>query len=343
MKKGLIISLTVILTLTLFVSMIVTATEQPIKVRMATSYYENHHFGQKLKWIAAELEKRSKGRFECQLFFAGSAGGEKELLEDLLLGNVELMPGAGGVLYHYVPELNVGELPGYGWENSAEVRAVIRDYLERFQEIAAKKGFMPVGVDATDFTGIMYKKPFTALGDIKGEKFRAVNSEYSVELTKLFGANPVPLPYSDAYMAFKQGLVEGALIAPSIAVQPNWQEVLKAYWDLKIIHATTWTVTSKRFYDNLPGDLQEIFLTTIQEAEVVNLEQAQKVYEKAKAKMVADGVTWYDRKDLDAGNINEKLLQFRDDYMKAKGESVYQFYLEWLEYVEKTTGRKQLR
>ena len=142
-------------------------------------------------------------------------------------------------------------------------------------------------------------------------------------------------------MAFKQGLVEGALIAPTIAVQPSWQEVLKAFWDLKIIHATTYTVTSKRFYDNLPADLQKIFIDTIKDAEVVNLVQANEVYEKAKAKMIADGVTWYEKDDLDSDNINEKLLKFRDDYMKAKGKDVYDFYIKFLKYIEETTGRKQ--
>ncbi len=332
-----------ILIMSFFSGAMVNAVESPIRVRMATSYYENHHFGKKIKWIAEELEKRSTGRFKTELFFAGTAGGEKELLEDLLLGNLELMPGAGGVLYHYVPELNVGELPGYGWQNSAEVREVIRGYLPQFQRVAAKKGFLPVGVDATDFTGIMYKEPFNSLSDIKAKKFRAVNSEYSVAITKLFGLNPVPLAYSEAYMGFKQGLVEGALIAPSIAVQPNWQEVLKAYWDLKIIHATTWTVTSKAFYESLPQDLQKIFIETIKKAEVANLEEAKKIYEKAKSKMKADGVKWYNRDDLDAGNINEKLLQFRDDYMKKKDKEVYSFYLEWLKYVEKATNRKQIR
>jgi len=341
-KKYLIICLALIFAVILFGNISAVA-EKPVKVRLATSYYENHHFGQKLKWIAKELEKRSNDRFECELFFAGAIGGEKELLEDLLLGNVELMPGAGGVLYHYVPELNVGELPGYGWEDSAEVREIMRGYLHKFQEVAGKKGFMIVGIDATDFTGIMYKENFDSLADIKDKNFRAVNSEYSIELTKLFGANPVPLPYSDAYMAFKQGLVEGALIAPSIAVQPSWQEVLKAFWDLKIIHATTYTVTSKRFYDNLPTDLQKIFIDTIKDAEVVNLAQANEVYERAKAKMIADGVTWYEKDDLDRGDIDEKLLKFRDDYMKAKSKEVYDFYIEFLRYVEETTGRKQLQ
>lgn len=342
MKKSMIICLTAIFVLTLVIGVVVQADEKPIRVRMATSYYENHHFGQKMKWIAKELEERSNGRFRCELFFDGSIGGEKELLEGILLGDIDLMPGAGGVLYHYVPELNVGELPGYGWKDSAEVRKVIRGYFPQFQEVAAEKGFMLVGVDATDFTGIMYKEPFDSLSDIKNEKFRAVNSDYSVNLTKLFGAIPVPLAYSEAYIAFQQGLVEGALIAPSIAVQPNWQEVLQAYWDLKIIHATTWTVTSTKFYERLPKDLQEIFIETIQDAEIVNLEEAKKTYEQAKSKMIEDGVTWYDKGDISVdGDIDKKLFGFRDDFMKEKGKDVYDFYTKWLKYIEKTTGRKQ--
>ena len=63
------------------------AVEKPVKVRMAHLFAESSSMGEKMTWVADQLEKRSNGRFECELFHGGTAGGEKENLEDLLTGN----------------------------------------------------------------------------------------------------------------------------------------------------------------------------------------------------------------------------------------------------------------
>ena len=80
--------------------------EKPIKVRLVHLFPENTSMGDKMEWVANELEKRSNGRFDCEVFPAGVAGGEKESLEDLLAGNCELANG-GSYFYMYVPEANI--------------------------------------------------------------------------------------------------------------------------------------------------------------------------------------------------------------------------------------------
>ena len=93
-----------------------------VPVRMATLFSEEHHLGRKLEWTARELERRSQGRFRCAVFAGSVMGGEKENLEDLLLGNLELMNGAGSYYYRYVPEAAVIELPLYDWKDREEAR-----------------------------------------------------------------------------------------------------------------------------------------------------------------------------------------------------------------------------
>ncbi|MFH1742905.1 MAG: TRAP transporter substrate-binding protein DctP, partial [bacterium] len=138
-----------------------------ITVRMGTLFSTNHHLSKKLDWIAQELEKRSGDRFSCQVFSGGSAGGEKENLEDLLLGNLELMDGAGSYFYQYCPELAVIELPLYRWKDREEAWRVIRGYWDRFQESAQAKGFYLAGLDIRDYWGILYKEPISSLEEIK--------------------------------------------------------------------------------------------------------------------------------------------------------------------------------
>jgi TRAP-type C4-dicarboxylate transport system substrate-binding protein len=109
--------------------------DQTIQVRMATLFSSSHYLAKKLEWTAAELEKRSEGRFKCQVFAGSVMGGEKENLEDLLLGNLELMNSAGSYFYRYVPEAAVVELPLYGWEDREECHCVVRG-VQRFLRTA---------------------------------------------------------------------------------------------------------------------------------------------------------------------------------------------------------------
>jgi len=314
------------------------AAEYPIKVRIAHLFAKEHYLGKKMDWIAKELEKRSDGQFKCEVFHGGTAGGEKENLEDLLLGNLELMCGAGSYFYHYCPEANVVELPLYGWKDRAEARKVIRGYWPKFVEVAERKGFYPVGIDIRDFWGVAYKKPITSLDALIGAKFRSVNAEYWIEMTKLYGATPTPMPYADAYMAFKQGVCDGVLTAVTLTVPPNWHEVLKCYLDTRLVLSESFMLTSKKWLDSLPAELRNIFLEVCRESEEFNLAEVEKEYVKDKEKMLKAGVVFI---GLDTTDLKEKTLAFRDEYMKKKGPEVYKFYKEWIAYVEEATGRPQ--
>ena len=148
-----------------------------VPVRMATLFSEEHHLGRKLEWTARELERRSQGRFRCAVFAGSVMGGEKENLEDLLLGNLELMNGAGSYYYRYVPEAAVIELPLYEWSDREEAWRVIRAYWPRFVTVAEKKGFHPVSLDIRDYWGIHYREPIDSLEAIRGAQFRSVNAE----------------------------------------------------------------------------------------------------------------------------------------------------------------------
>ncbi len=53
------------------------------------------------------------------------------------------------------------------------------------------------------------------------------------------------------------------------------------------------------------------------------------------------GVHWVDHEKIDLGDLRERGLEFRENYMKALGPDVYAFYLDWLEHIEKETGRAQ--
>jgi len=314
------------------------AVESPIKVRIAHLFPKEHFVGQKMDWIANELERRSDGRFKCEVFHGGTAGGEKENLEDLLLGNIELMAGAGSYFYHYCPEANVSELPFYRWKDRAEALKVVRGYWPKFVEVAERKGFYPVGLEIRDFWGVWNRTPITSLDVLKNAKFRSINSDYWIEVTKLYGAIPNPMPGSDAYMAFKTGVCDGYVCSLSAGVSFNFHEVLKCFVNTKFSLCLTYDLTSTKWLNSLPAELREIFLEVCRESDEVNLLVSEKQLREYKEKALKAGVVIV---EIDTEALRKKALLFRDEYMKKKGPEVYKFYKDWIVYLEGATGRPQ--
>ncbi len=308
-------------------------------VRMATLFGKEHHLAQKLEWMKTELEKRSGGRFQCKVFPGGTVGGEKENLEDLLSGNLEVMNGAGSYFYHFVPEASVLELPHYRWQSKKQAWETIRAYWPKFAEVSEKKGYTPIGLDIRDYWGVFYKTPVDSLAAVKNAKFRSVNADLWIKLTEVYGAVPNPIPYADAYMAFKTGVAEGSLGSVTGAVAANWHEVLKCFFDTRLVLSESLMLASTSWLKGLPEDLRTLFLEVSRESEEFNFKAVEKQYAANKQEMLDAGVKWIKREDIDMSELDAKVPAWRDEYMQAKGPEVFAFYKDWLSHVEEYAAK----
>ncbi|MFH1739126.1 MAG: TRAP transporter substrate-binding protein DctP, partial [bacterium] len=216
---------------------------------------------------------------------------------------------------------------------------VIRGYWDRFQEKVQAKGFYLVGLDIRDYWGILYKKPISSLADLRNAKFRSVNAELWVEMTKLYGAIPNPVPYADVYMAFKTGVSVGSLTSVTGLTAANWHEVMKCFLDTRLVLSESFMVTSDEWLHSLPEDLRELFITVSRESEEFNMKAVLEQYQEAKETMIREGVVFVENDQIDMRELEEKVPAFREEFMKSKGPEVYRFYRDWIQYVEQTTGR----
>ena len=254
------------------------------------------------------------------------------------------MCGAGSLYAHYVPVANVVELPLLNWQSQEEANRVIYAYWDHFVDASLEKGFYPVAIDTREFFGIWTRDPITSLNDVQGMKFRSVNAELWIEITKLYGAIPNPMPFSEAYMAFKTGVCDGVVnpIGPGVGV--GFHEVLKCFVDTRLVLSRSFMLTSVKWLDSLPPDLREIFLEVNKESSAAQIDILNRYLKNDKQKMLDAGVTFIEYDEIDKAELQDLLERgyvFRDKYMKDKGPEVYQAYKEWIAFVVKETGRPQ--
>ena len=78
-------------------------------LKMNISVAQNSHYGVAIDTFAREVEKRSNGRYTVQNFYAGALGAERESIEGVQLGTLDLTMTSTGPVPNFVPCPRCGE------------------------------------------------------------------------------------------------------------------------------------------------------------------------------------------------------------------------------------------
>jgi tripartite ATP-independent transporter DctP family solute receptor len=161
--------------------------------------------------FARRVEERSDGRIRVQLYPSGQLGNERELVEGLKLGSVDMVVTGLAIIGWYAPEYGVTESP-FIWRDYVHVETVWNGEVgqELRQAIFEKSGTRLL---QPWYRGPRYltttNKKIQHPGDLKGLKLRVPELDVYIKSWQTFGANVTPLPFTDMFMALKLGVVEG--------------------------------------------------------------------------------------------------------------------------------------
>src|SRR2546422_6640907 len=209
--------------------------------------------------VAAE---KSKGRIKVEVYTNNQlARGEGATLEGVQLGTIDVAPvGSAPIGGIFEPAYLPLALP-FLWTSRDQVWKVMDGPIghELFKKMEAK------GVKGLCFGGgwgfrnmLSNKRPINTPDDMKGQTIRVQESPIYVAMMKQLGANPVPMPWGEVYLAMKQGTVDGMEIPVVTMVSDKFFEVTKYYSLTKHTYPPiSWFMNLKR-YQSLPADLRQV-------------------------------------------------------------------------------------
>ena len=110
------------------------------------------------------------------------------------------------------------------------------------------------------------KRPIRSPADMRGVTIRVQQSPVYIGMMKQLGANPVPMPWSEVFLALKQGTVD-AMEAPAVSiVSDKYHEIGKYYSLTKHTYEPITWFTNLKNYSALPGDLKKALDAASKEA-----------------------------------------------------------------------------
>ena len=213
------------------------------------------------------LKAASKDKMGIKVYPSGTLGAERDAIEQLKIGGLDMMRINAAVLNNIVPETIAVSMP-FVFRSTQHMRQVL-DGPVGDEILASMEAQGMVGLafyDSGARSIYTVKRPVKTLADMKGLKIRVQQSDLFVAMMEAIGANATPMPYGEVYTGLKTGLVDGA--------ENNWPsyESSRHFEAAKYYNVTEHSmvpevlVFSKKIFDGLSKDDQALIRKTAKES-----------------------------------------------------------------------------
>lgn len=224
-------------------------------IKIAHGLNINHSVHKAMVEMGKDLEERSGGKMKLEIYPSQQLGSERECLELLQIGSLDMTKVSVGVMENFAPKMKVFGVP-----------FLFRD---REHSFSALDG--PIGKEILDdgeqywLKGLAYydagsrsfytkNKPINTPSDLTGLKVRVMESVTAIDMVKALGGSATPISWGELYTSLQQGVVDGAENNPPSFYLSRHYEVCKYYSldehtvlpDVLVIGTQTWNKLSQQ-------------------------------------------------------------------------------------------------
>ena len=248
--------------------------------------------GAMAKQFKSLVETLSEGEIEVQLFPNGALGTETEMLQNSRRGTLDMAFVGVGNAVPFVKELGTLTMP-YLIENHYEaITATTGSLGAHWNALTIKKGgFRILGWTYSNFRFLTNsKRPVKELADVKGLKVRIPQNKILMATYKAWGANPVPMAWSETFTALQQGVVDGQDNPYIVNYTSKFQEVQDYLTEVHYTYSLQPLIVGERSWKKYDQKTRDILLRAGIEAQQFCIAFQILEAENAKQGMIKAGV-----------------------------------------------------
>ncbi len=227
----------------------------------------NSHYGDGAKAFADEMKRLSGGEFKINLKPAGALGGERDVLEGLQIGSVELTITSTGPVGNFVPEIYALDFPflftSYDHARSVLDGPIGQELLGKFEAhnmiglAWAENGFRHVTNS---------RHPVRTPADLAGLKLRTMENQVHIAAFRAAGASPTPMSWTEVLTSLQQGTIDGQENPIPVLTANKMWEIQKYVSLTGHVYSPAVVVMSKVHWDELSAEQQGWFVGASQAA-----------------------------------------------------------------------------
>ena len=253
---------TFISTIATFIILIVPCRLFPQQyiIKFATVAPEGSTWMNVMKEYDQAIRKESGGRLGFKMYPGGVQGDEKDLLRKIKLGQLQSAGVTGNGLTTVAPKARILDSP-FLFKSYDEVDNIYKIFYKEFNQAFEENGFVNLGWAEVGFVYIFTNTPIKTTDDMKGVKMWMWEGDPIAEKAfSALGIHPIPLSITDVLTSLQTRLIDGVYTSPLAAIVLQWFSRVKFMLDVPLADASGAVILSKKKFDELPPDLQEILL-----------------------------------------------------------------------------------
>jgi tripartite ATP-independent transporter DctP family solute receptor len=268
------------------------------------------------------LEEVAPGEFEVQIFPNRQLGDEKEMLEGLSFGTLDMAAITNSPISRISLPFQINDMP-FIYENEAHAYKVLDGPVgEKLLQTLAAKNILGLGFAEGGFRHMINNvRPIGMPDDAAGIKWRVMPNPVYIEMFRSLGGNAVPMPWGECFTALQQGAIDGLEIPVAVIFNNGYYEVAKYCSLTNHTYSALGVMISKRKFDKLTPQQQEAIRKASRKA--IDAERLQNVknVEVSVGKLKEKGMAVNPVKDFKA--FQKKVTKVYDEFRPNIGDEIF--------------------
>lgn len=219
------------------------------KLTMAHTLDEAHAVHQAFVHMSERLAHYSNGEMSIQIYANGQLGSERESIELLQIGSLDMTKVSASPLEGFVPEMQLFSIPYIFRDHDHYWKVLDSPLGQALLAKLAKANLHGLGYfDAGSRSFYTSFGPVKQPADLAGKKIRVMKSQTAIKMVNTLGGSATPISWGELYSALQQGVVDGAENNPPTFFLSRHYEVSKYYTldehtsvpDILLMSEVTW-------------------------------------------------------------------------------------------------------
>ena len=261
------------------------------KLKLGTTAPAGGHYVLGLEQFADKLKAYSGETITVEIYPSSQLGNERDLIEGVAMGTVEMCISSTGPLPNFVPDFSVLDLP-YIFKSHEHAYEILDG--EVGQKILGQmeaKGIKAINFWENGFRNITTgSTPVRTPEDLKGLKIRTMENDIHMEVFNSLGATATPMAFGELFTALQQGVVDGQE-NPSILISDTKMYEAQKYITLvEYVYSPAVLMINNELFNSFTAEQQEAFLKAAKEAQAWQRNYCQENEAASLANIEANGV-----------------------------------------------------
>lgn len=261
------------------------------ELRLSVSQNDQNPEYKAIEKIRESVEERTDGKIKIETYHSDQLGSVTDLIEQAMVGATVGTITDAGRLGDIVQEFNILQSP-YIVDNADEAKKLIEsDLFKGWEQDLVDQGLKIIAFNL--FLGerhLATTVPVQTPDDLTGVVIRTNGSQIVDNTISTMGAEPTGLPWTEAYPALQQGVIDGVEAHYSAIYESKLHEVINHIAKTNHYQLQGAIVVGADWFNSLPEEFQQILVEEAVNAGEYASQLSSEISTDYEEKMISTGI-----------------------------------------------------